>query len=321
MSFDNVKWAWMNGTMIPWQKAVVHASVHALHYGSGVFEGIRCYQTEDGPALFRLEEHLERFVYSASVYGMAIRYTADELTEAISELVSANEFSSCYVRPLCFRGSGDLKVGPDDCPVELTILAWPWAPLHGDQSATKGLRVCVSRRKKFHSDMMPPTAKATGQYVNSILAIREAIAEGYDEPVLLNTEGYLAEAASENLFLIRGGKLWTNDEKDSILLGITRLSVIEIAQQLGYKVQIARLSVDDLITADEAFVTGTAAEVVPICQVDGKTIGAGQCGPITMQIQQEYMAIVSGRRPGYAHWLHPVRKAMGSAGLIEDPVL
>lgn len=312
MSFDNVKWAWMNGAIIPWRKAVVHASVHALHYGSGVFEGIRCYQTEHGPALFRLEEHLERFVYSASVYGMAIPYPADELKEAISELVSLNEFSSCYVRPLCFRGSGDLKVDPENCPVELTILAWPWAPLHGDQSAIKGLKVCVSRRRKFHSDMMPSTAKASGQYVNSILAIREAIAEGYDEALLLNTEGYLAEAASENLFLVRGGKLWTNDEKDSILLGITRLSVMEIAQQLGYKVQIARLSVDDLTTAEEAFVTGTAAEVVPICEVDGKIIGNGQCGPITMQIQQEYMGIVSGRRPGYAHWLHPVKKALAA---------
>ena len=314
MSFDNVKWAWMNGTMVPWHKAVVHASVHALHYGSEVFKGIRCYQTENEPALFRLEEHLERFAYSASVYGMAIPYTADELKEAISELVSVNEFSSCYVRPLCFRGSGDLKVDPEDCPVELSILAWPWAPLHGDQSAAKGLKVCVSRRRKFHSDMMPSTAKASGQYVNSILAIREAIAEGYDEALLLNTEGYLAEAASENLFLVRGGELWTNDEKDSILLGITRLSVIEIVQQLSYKVRIARLTIDDLITADEAFVTGTAAEVVPICQVDGKIIGNGQCGPITMQIQQEYMGIVSGRRPGYAHWLRPVRKALAVQG-------
>ena len=164
--------------------------------------------------------------------------------------------------------------------------------------------------QEFHSDMMPSTAKASGQYVNSILAVREAMAEGYDEALLLNTEGYLAEAASENLFLVREGKLWTNDEKDSILLGITRLSVIEIARQFGYKVQIARLSVDDLITADEAFVTGTAAEVVPICQVDGRIIGNGQCGPITTQIQQEYMRIVSGRSPGYAHWLHPVRKAV-----------
>lgn len=312
MSFDNVKWAWMNGKMLPWGKAVVHASVHALHYGSGVFEGIRCYQTEDGPALFRLEEHLERFAYSASVYGMAIPYTTDELKQAISEIVSVNEFSSCYVRPLCFRGSGDLRVDPENCPVELSILAWPWAPLHGDNSSTKGLKVCVSRRRKFHSDMMPPTAKASGQYVNSILALRDAIAEGYDEAILLNTDGYLAEAASENLFLVREGKIWTNDEKDSILLGITRLSVIEIAQRLGYKVQISRLSVKDLITADEAFVTGTAAEVVPIVQVDNSTIGDGQCGPITMQIQKEYMGIVSGRRPGYAHWLHRVRRAVAA---------
>ncbi|PYP92750.1 MAG: branched chain amino acid aminotransferase [Candidatus Angelobacter sp. Gp1-AA117] len=309
MSFGNAKWVWMNGKMVPWEKATVHASVHALHYGSGVFEGIRCYETEDGPALFRLDAHLERFVCSAAVYEMSIPYTSKELTEAITELVSANGFASCYVRPLCFRGSCNLRVDPEDCPVDLSILAWPWAPLHGSDSSKAGLRVCISRRKKFHSDMMPPTAKASGQYVNSILAIREAKHQGYDEPILLNTEGYLAEAASENIFLIHGNTIVTNDEQDSILLGITRLSVIEIARDLGYEVKIVRLTIDDLMTADEAFVTGTAAEVVHISQVDGKRIGNGQCGPITLRIQQEYMRAVQGRNPGYAHWLLPVKKA------------
>lgn len=312
MSFNNVKWAWINGKIVPWSQANVHASVHALHYGSGVFEGIRCYQTDDGPALFRLDEHLERFSCSASVYGMTIPYSIEELKEVISELISINDLSSCYVRPLCFRGSGDLKVDPKDCPVDLLVLAWPWAPLHGEESSVKGLKVCISRRRKFHADMMPPTAKASGQYVNSILAIREAAADGYDEAILLNTDGYLAEAASENLFIIRDGKLWTNDQEDSILLGITRFSVIEIAQGLGYEVRIARLSVEDLTTADEAFMTGTAAEVVPICKVDQEKIGNGQCGPITRQIQREYMAVVTGRRPAYASWLYHVRKAVGA---------
>lgn len=309
MSFNSVKWVWMNGAIVSWDKALIHASTHALHYGSGVFEGIRCYETPEGPALFRVDAHLERFASSASVYGMTLPYAVEELTEAISELVYLNAFRSCYVRPLCFRGSGDLQVDPENCPVELSILAWPWAPLHGAESSKAGLRVCISGRRKFHSEMMPPTAKASGQYVNSILAIREARALGYDEAVLLNTEGYLAEAASENLFIVREGELWTNDAKDSILLGITRLSVIEIARDLGYNVRIGRLSVNDLITSNEAFVTGTAAEVVPIVEVDGRSIGNGQCGPMTMQIQHQYMLAVRGRNPAYAHWLHPIRKS------------
>jgi branched-chain amino acid aminotransferase len=308
MSLTEARWAWMNGKMVPWEKATVHVSVHALHYGSGVFEGIRCYRTEDGPALFRLDTHLERFTESARVYGMTVPYTVEELTEAITELVSRNGFESCYVRPLCYRGSHDLKVDPEDCPVELSILAWPWAPLHGSESSKAGLRACISERKKFHSDMMPTTAKACGQYVNSILAIREAKAQGYDEPLLLNTEGYLAEAASENIFVVRDGTLYTNDEKDSILLGITRLSVIQIARDLGYKVKITRLRVDDVLNSHETFVTGTAAEVIPICHVDGKMIADGKCGPITERIQKQYMRIVTGGDPGYEHWLRPVRK-------------
>jgi branched-chain amino acid aminotransferase len=308
MLFGNAKWIWMNGAMVPWEKAMVHVSAHALHYGSGVFEGIRCYETDEGSALFRVDAHLERFADSAGVYGMRIPYTAEELTEAISELVNANGFTNCYIRPLCFRGSSHLRVDPENCPVEVSILAWPWAPLHGAESSKTGLRICISRRRKFHKSMMPPTAKASGQYVNSILAIREAKIEDYDEPLLLNIEGYLAEAASENIFLVRNNAVFTNDEEDSILLGITRQSVMEIARDLGYDLKIMRLSVSDLMNADEAFVTGTAAEVVPICQVDGKFIGNGQCGPITLRIQQEYMRAVQGKQPAYAHWLHAVKK-------------
>lgn len=308
MSFENAKWVWINGTMTPWESAVIHTSVHALHYGSGVFEGIRCYETDDGPALFRVDAHLERFAKSAAVYDMHIPYTSQELTEAIAELVNGNGFTSCYIRPLCFRGSGDLKVDPEDCPVEVAILAWPWAPLHGATSSKTGLRVCISRRRKFHSDMMPSIAKASGQYVNSILAIREAKAQGYDEPILLNTEGYLAEAASENIFLVRKNTVFTNDEQDSILLGITRLSVMDILRDLGYELRVTRLTVDDLMNADEAFVTGTAAEVVPIAQVDAKVIGDGRCGPITLRVQEEYMRAVHGRHPAYTHWVHALKR-------------
>jgi branched-chain amino acid aminotransferase len=310
MSFDKSKWVWTNGKFVPWKEATIHVSAHALHYGSGVFEGIRCYWTDEGPALFRIAEHLERFSSSAEVYGMVIPFSRDELKEAISELMCRNGFDSAYVRPLCFRGSHDLRVDPENCPVEVIILAWPWAPLHGTDSCQAGLRLCISSRTKFHSDMIPTTAKASGQYVNSILAIREAKARGYDEPLLLNAEGYLAEAAAENLFILRDGRLWTNDEKDSILMGVTRLSVIEIGRRLGYEVMVARLRVEDLLGAEEAFLTGTAAEVVPICQVDETQLSGGQCGPVTAQIQKRYIDIVSGRDPAYAHWLHLVRKAV-----------
>lgn len=308
MSLRDARWAWINGECVPWEKATVHVSTHALHYGSGVFEGIRCYQSDRGPVLFRLDAHLERLWSSAQAYGMKIPYSAEALVEAISELINLHEFSSCYVRPLCFRGTHDLKVDPDDCPIEMIILAWPWGPLHGSTALSGGVRVCISHRKKFHSNMMPATAKASGQYINSILAIREAKADGYDEPLLLNIDGYLSEAASENIFVIQDGKLLTNDDRDSILLGITRDSVIQIARDLGYEVEITRLSVSDLLNSQESFLTGTAAEVVPICEVDGKPIGSGQCGPITAHIQKEYMQIVSGRHPGYMHWLQPVKR-------------
>jgi branched-chain amino acid aminotransferase len=296
----------MNGELIPWEKAQIHVSAHALHYGSGVFEGLRCYQTAGGPALFRVDAHLERLSYSAGIHGMAIPNTAEQLTKAISELVSRNGFTSCYIRPLCFRGSGNLRLDPESCPVEVCILAWPSNPTHGAGAAKTGVRVCISTWKKFHSDMIPTTAKASGQYINSILAIRQAKAQRYEDALLLNTEGYLAEATAENIFIIRDGKLWTNDERDSILLGVTRLSVIELARDLGYEVFISRLTVDDLIESEEAFLTGTAAEIAPISEVNDKPIGNGECGPITAQIRECFIQIVSGRHSNYSHWLHPL---------------
>lgn len=306
MSFEDAKWVWMNNEFRPWEKATVHVSAHALHYGSGVFEGIRCYDTPDGPALFRANDHLTRFYCSARTHGMEIPYGPEHLAEAMAELVRRNQFSDCYVRPICFRGSHDLRVTPQDCPLLTAILAWPWAPLHGADSVHHGLRVCISTWKKFHSSMMPTTAKASGQYVNSMLALREAGQRHYDEAILLDVDGYLAEASSENLFLVRNGCLWTNDEQHSILLGITRDSVIQIARDLGYQVSIGALTVENLKSAEEVFLTGTAAEIVPVLQVDESQIGDGSCGFITRRIQEEFRSIVSGRNATYLRWLQPV---------------
>jgi branched-chain amino acid aminotransferase len=309
MSFAGAKWVWMNGTLLPWKDANIHVSTHALHYGSGVFEGIRCYDTADGPALFRIAEHLERFMNSARTHSLAIPFTPEQIEEAITELICRNGFRACYVRPLCYRGSRELTVNPRRCPVEIAILAWPWKPLHGSHSIQSGIRVCISPWKKFHSSMMPTTAKASGQYVNSILAIDHAVEHGYDEAIFLDVDGYVAEGAAENLFLVRDGALFTNDETNSILLGITRDSVIQIARDLGYTVTIAPLRAADIASADEVFLTGTAAEIVPVCEVDDNKIGSGECGLITRRIQEQFIRIVSGQDAAYRHWLQPVYRA------------
>ena len=303
MTFDQSKWVWRNGTIIPWRDATTHVSSHALHYGSGVFEGMRCYETADGPAIFRLDEHLDRLYQSAAVHGMPIPYQREELSEAICELIERNGFKSCYVRPLCYYGSSSLSLHPAKCPVEVVILVWPWAPYLGAEGLEHGVRVTVSPWKKFHSDMMPTTAKACGQYINSILAVRDAVSRGFDEALLLDTQGNIAEGSGENLFVVRDGEVLTNDERDSILLGITRDAVIQIARDLGHKVNVGPISLDDLLQADEAFFTGTAAEVTPIREVDAAFINDGQRGPVTQLIQNVFFSATSGRDERYRDWL------------------
>ncbi len=310
MSFENTKWVWHNGRELAWEEAMIHSSAYGLHYGTGVFEGIRAYQTPSGPAVFRLREHLDRLYASAMVYNLEIPYPPAELTEAICENVHLNGFNNCYIRPIVYFDSESLGIRAV-CPVSLTIIAWEWADAVAPGKKVKGLRVTVSPWKKFHSSMMPTTAKATGQYLNSILAVREAAARGFDEAILLDINGNIAEGAVENIFLVRDGKLITNDEKSSILLGITRSSVIEIARHLGYEVEIGTLKPDDLFNADEAFLTGTAIEIAPIVEVDGRSIGRGTRGPVTEKIQQTYLEIVTGRNPNFIHWLHPIQRAAG----------
>jgi branched-chain amino acid aminotransferase len=296
----------MNGELIPWSDATTHVSAHALHYGSGVFEGMRCYETTKGPAVFRLDAHLDRLYASAEVYGLAIPYTQAELTNAVCEVVRLNGFRSCYVRPLCYLGSRSLGVHPGNCPVEVVILAWPWAPYLGAEGLQQGVRVTVSPWRKFQSRMMPTTAKACGQYLNSMLAVRDAISRGFAEALLLDGDGNLAEGSGENLFLVRAGQLLTNDERHSILLGITRDAVLRIAQDLGYSVEIRALQLDDMLSADEAFFTGTAAEVTPIREVDGTAIGRNTPGPVTEEIQRVFFAATSGNDDRYKDWLYPV---------------
>ncbi len=306
MSFEQTKWVWMNGELVPWANATVHVSAHALHYGSGVFEGVRCYETVDGPAVFRLDGHLERLEASAAVYGLEMPYSRDELEEAVCSVISRNEFTSCYVRPICFYGSDSLGLLPRNCPVEVVIFAWPWAAYLGTEGLERGVRVTVSPWLKFQPQMMPTTAKACGQYLNSILAVRDAVARGYDEGLLLDADGYVAEGSGENLFIVREGKVFTNDESHSILMGITREAVIEIARDLGYAVEIRALQLEELLAADEAFFTGTATEVAPIREVDGTVIGRGVRGPVTERIQRTFFAATQGRERRYWHWLHLV---------------
>ncbi|MBZ5525528.1 MAG: branched-chain amino acid transaminase [Acidobacteriia bacterium] len=313
MDFDQTQWVWTNGRCVRWPDATVHLSAHALHYGTGVFEGLRCYETANGPAVFRMEAHLDRFYASAAHYQMNIPYAHEEMATAICEIIARNQFSNCYIRPICFFGSSSLGLHPRKCPVEVAILAWPWGAYLGEETLERGVRITISPWQKFHPKMMPTTAKACGQYLNSVLAIRDAAERGFHEALLLDAHGNIAEGSGENIFLIRRDTLLTNDERDSILLGITRDCVIEIATAAGLRVETRSLTVDDLLQCDEAFFTGTAAEVVPICELDGNQIGGGKRGPHTTKLQQTFMNATAGRDARYVKWLHPVaqfREAM-----------
>jgi branched-chain amino acid aminotransferase len=277
-----------------------------LHYGTGVFEGIRCYSGVRGAAIFRLDEHLNRLSFSARTCGIEIPFSNAEIGVAIRDLVSRNDFSDCYIRPICFYGSAVLGLNPAPCPVETVILAWPWDTYLGASGLERGVRITVSPWRKFQARMAPTAAKACGQYINSVLALRDALSRGFAEALLLDADGSLAEGSGENLFIVSRGKVITNSEQNSILPGITRDSVLRIARDLGYEVEIKQLLLDDLTSADEAFFTGTAAEVTPISEVDGAIIGHGQRGPITEIIQRVFFSATQGRQASYEGWLSPV---------------
>jgi branched-chain amino acid aminotransferase len=292
---------WMNGELVDWADATVHVGVHGLHYGSGVFEGVRAYATDRGPAVFRLEEHMQRLHNSAKLLYLDIPYSVDELRAATWELIGANELPECYLRPIAFSGYGQLGVACRDNPIDVAIMAWPWGSYLGTEALEKGIRVKVSSWQRVGPNVIPHVAKATGVYLNSMLAVGEANRAGYDEAILLTAEGYLADGSGESLFLVRGGVLYTPDLAASILTGITRDTVIQIAQDLGYSVVEKNLIRTDLYLADEVFMVGTAAEVTPIREIDDHVVGGP--GPITREIQQAYLDTCKGRTDRWGHWL------------------
>jgi len=292
---------WMNGELVDWADATVHVGVHGLHYGSGVFEGIRAYETPKGTAVFRLGEHLERLERSAKLLYMELPYSREELKAATWELIGANELPSCYLRPIAFYGYGQLGVSARDNPVDVAIMAWPWGAYLGEEGLHNGIRVKVSSWQRVGPNVIPHVAKATGVYINSMLAVGEANRAGYDEAILLTAEGTIADGSGESIFIVRDGVLYTPDLSASILVGITRDSVIQIAQDLGYRVVEKPLIRTDLYLADEVFMCGTAAEVTPIREVDDHVVGPP--GPITREIQQAYLDTANGRTERWAQWL------------------
>jgi branched-chain amino acid aminotransferase len=303
---------WLNGELVEWEDATVHVGVHGLHYGSGVFEGIRCYETPEGPAVFRLTDHMRRLEMSASLIYMKLPYSVDELVSAAHDLLSANALPACYIRPIAFYGYGTLGVPPRDNPVYVAILSWPWGAYLGAEALEKGIRAKISTWRRVGPNTIPHAAKATGVYLNSMLAVMEANRAGYEEALLLTEDGYVGDGSGENLFAVKDGVIYTPDLSASILPGITRLAVVQIANDLGYEVREKPLIRTDLYAADELFMTGTAAEVTPIRSVDD--IEVGDRGPVTTAIQETYLQAVTGRVEGYAEWLEHVPKTSPVAG-------
>jgi branched-chain amino acid aminotransferase len=305
MGFDemDVDTIWMDGEFVDWEDAQVHVLTHALHYGTGVFEGVRCYDTEEGPAIFRWEEHLDRLYQSAKPYDLEIPYGREELTEATLELIRRQDLESCYIRPIAFNGYDRLGLSPEGIPVETAIACWPWGAYLGEEAIEEGVEVTISSWRKYASSQIPTNAKTTGTYVNSVLAGEEARRQGFDEALVLNKEGNVAEGPGENLFVVRDGELYTPGLAESILDGITRRSVITLAEDLGYAVHDgAAVSRGELNTADELFFTGTAAEVTPIRRVDNVEIGSGTRGPITEEIQSHFFDLVERRVDAHDEW-------------------
>ena len=303
---------WMNGELVDWADAKIHVGTHALHYGSGVFEGIRAYETARGTAVFRLTDHLVRLEKSAKLMYMEIPYGVEELRAAALELVAVNGLPSCYLRPLAFYGYGELGVSPRSNPVDVVIMSWPWGTYLGEEALERGVSAKISSWKRVGPNTVPHVSKATGVYLNSMLAVLEATRGGYDEAILLTDEGYVADGSGENIFVVRDGTLLTPDLSASILPGITRNTVIQIAQDLGYPVRETTLIRSDLVLADEAFMTGTAAEVTPIRSVDDR--GIGPPGPVTREIQGAYLDTVRGRSERWSHWLEYVEETPAVPG-------
>jgi branched-chain amino acid aminotransferase len=297
----------MNGEFVAWEDAKVHVLTHGLHYGTGVFEGVRCYDTESkGPAVFRHEEHIDRLFKSSELYYMPVPYPREQLREATLELIGRNGMRSCYIRPLVYRGYGTMGLFPLDAPVEVAIAVWEWGSYLGDEGKTNGVRARVSSWRRISGESLIPHAKASGQYLNSVLAKIESHKAGYEEAILLDDRGFVCEGTGENLFVVRDGVILTPPQTASILDGINRRSAIQIARDLGYEVVERDLARAELYLADELYCTGTAAELTPIREVDDHTIGDGRPGEVTRAVQRAFEDALHGRNDRYAHWLDPV---------------
>jgi len=299
---DRDGFIWYDGKLVPWRDATTHVLTHSLHYGLAVFEGVRAYKTVSGTAIFRLKEHTDRLFASAHIYRMPMPYDKATLIEAHKEVVRSNKLDSCYLRPIAFYGSEKMGVSPRGALTHVAIAAWPWGAYLGEEGLEKGIRVKTSSYSRHHVNVNMARAKFAGTYPNSILANMEATEDGYDEALLLDVDGFVAEGAGENLFMVKDGVIY-EPEIASALMGITRNTVITLAAELGYKVIAKRLTRDDIYIADEAFFTGTAAEVTPIRELDNRTIGAGCRGPLTTRIQSLFFDVVNGKVPAHADWL------------------
>jgi branched-chain amino acid aminotransferase len=304
---ETVDLIWHNGELVAWEDAKVHVLTHGLHYGTGVFEGERCYDTVHGPAIFRHIDHLQRLFRSAELYYMPIPYTLDELRAATHELIAANELRECYIRPIAFRGYGQMGINPLEAPVEVSIAVWPWGAYLGDDGKTQGIRAKVSSWRRISHDSLIPQAKACGQYLNSVLAKVEATKAGYQEAILLDSQGFVSEGSGENIYVVRDGQIVTPPQTAGILDGISRKSIIKIARDLGIEVVERNLARAELVLADEVFMSGTAAELCPVREIDDHPIGGGEPGPVTREVQRVFDDALHGRDPRYVDWLDVVK--------------
>jgi branched-chain amino acid aminotransferase len=297
---------WMNGDLIPWEDAKVHVLTHGLHYGTGVFEGVRCYDTEIGPAVFRNIDHVDRLIKSAELYYMPLPYTREQLRQATLETVARNNMRECYIRPIAFRGYGTMGLFPLDAPVDVSIAVWAWGAYLGEDGKADGIRAKVSSWRRISSDSLIPHAKASGQYLNSILAKIESHKAGYDEAILLDDHGHVCEGSGENIYIVRDGVIVTPPQTAGILDGINRKSIIQIAHDLGFTVVERDIARAELALSDEVFLSGTAAELVPVREVDDHKVGSGTPGEITRTLQTAFDDALHGRTERYREWLDPV---------------
>ena len=294
---------WMDGRLVDWDDARIHILTHSLHYGCGVFEGIRAYATSEGPGIFRLTDHVRRLFESAKIFMIDVPFTQQEIIDACKETVRVNNVQECYIRPLVYLGYGEMGLNPLPAPVNASIAVWPWGAYLGEEGLAQGVRMKISSWQRHDPNAMPPAAKGTGMYINSSMAKIEAVKAGYDEAILLSPQGYVSECTGENIFVVRHGRIITPPLSAGALEGITQNSVATIARDLGYEVEVGNILRSDLYVAEEAFLTGTAAEVVPIASVDDRPVGDGRPGPMTRKIQEVYMATVRGQVDRYKDWV------------------